>query len=104
MIYRNERPYPITLTNSITGETLVIRPQGLTPDLSDNIGKLYEGILIPLYTSPVPKNVQERIMSNELFEDTKLNDGFYEVSSETTEDGLQVLNEVKRGRGRPKKV
>lgn len=104
MIYRNDRPYAITLTNSVTGQTLVIHPRGLTPDLPENIGKLYEGTLVPLYTSPVSKNIQERIMSNELFEESKLNDGFYEVESDNVEDGLQVLNEVKRGRGRPKKI
>lgn len=104
MIYRNDRPYAITLTNSLTGQTLVIHPRGLTPDLPENVGKLYEGTLTPLYTSPVSKNVQERIMSNELFEDTQLNDGFYEVPLESNEEGLQVLNEVKRGRGRPKKI
>lgn len=103
MIYRNDRPYAITLSNAVTGETLVIRPQGLTPDLPENVGKIYEGVLVPLYTSPVSKNIQERMMSNELFEDTQLNDGFYEVESENSEEGLQVLNEVKRGRGRPKK-
>lgn len=104
MIYRNDRPYAITLTNSLTGQTLIIHPNGLTPDLPETVGKLYEGTLTPLYTSPVSKNVQERIISNELFEDTNLNDGFFEVPTDNVEDGLQVLNEVKRGRGRPKKI
>lgn len=105
MIYRNNRPYPISLLNESTGATYVIQPNGLTPDLPESLAQFYEGTLIPLYTSPVSKSVQAKIVDNELFETEEISDGLFEVESEDNKvEEVQILNEVKRGRGRPKKI
>lgn len=105
MIYRNNRPYPISLLNESTGATYVIQPNGLTPDLPESLAAFYEGTLIPLYTSPVSKSVQTKMVDNELFETEEFSDGLFEVESEDNKvEEVKILNEVKRGRGRPKKI
>jgi len=102
MIYRSTRPYPISLSNAVTGQHYVIEAYSLTPDLPEGMDKVYEGILVPLITpGKIVRGVGER--DSELFESSTVNDGFFESEEEDSE--LIPLNEtVKKGRGRPKKI
>ena len=101
MIYRNNRPFPITISNPKTGEQYIVESMGLTPKLPDGLDKMgYDNVLIPLYISEkIVRGVGER--DGELFEEYSGNDGLYESGDNDSE--LIPLNEAKRGRGRPKK-
>lgn len=106
MIYRNDRPHPITLLNEGTGQNYIIHSGQLTPDIPVEVGSKYVGTLTPMYVYDMPKNIASKVISEGLYETESVND-LFEVESESVEgnsEDVQVLNEVKRGRGRPKKI
>lgn len=106
MIYRNDRIYPITLLNESTGKTYIIHPGQLTPDIPEYVAADYTNILTPLFVAPIPQNIAAKVISEGLYETESVND-LFELESESIEGNLedvQVLNEVKKGRGRPKKI
>lgn len=111
MIYKNVRPFPIEVVNPRTGERRAIQPNGITPELPDGLENIYVGYLVPLLSSPIPESFRNIMQTNELFEtDSRETDGFFKHVDQLMENGgkkeetIQVLNEQKRGRGRPKKV
>lgn len=104
MIYRNDRVYPITLINESVGRTYIIHPGQLTPDIPEYVAAEYANILTPLYVAPVPEKIASKVISEGLYETETVNDLFEVESDENNAEEIQVLNEVKRGRGRPKKI
>lgn len=110
MIYKNIRPFPIEVVNPRTGEHRAIQPNGITPELPEGLERTYNGYLVPLFSSPVPQNFSKLLKTNELFEKEDISDGLFDVGNTLLENDEEkvsepiLLNEVKRGRGRPKKA
>jgi len=109
MIYRNIRPWPITIENKIYGTKYVIESQGLTPDLPESVARGYRGTLVEV-PSAGPKVIPTiKVLRNdgELFEQNASvipNELYEEIVDKPSENVEQVLNETKKGRGRPKKI
>lgn len=110
MIYRNVRPWPITIENKIYGTKYVVESQGLTPDLPEIVARDYRGTLVEV-PSAMPRVIPTVKVSRhdgELFEQNSSvipNELFEMIADKPVESGEeQVLNETKRGRGRPKKT
>ena len=109
MIYRNVRPWPITIENKIYGTKYVIESQGLTPDLPEIVGRDYRGTLVEVPNAGPRVIPTVKVLRNdgELFENTTSiipNELFEEIVDKEPTGQEQVLNEVKKGRGRPKKI
>ncbi len=101
MIYKNVRPFAIEIVNTVLNERYVIQPQGLTPEMPKGLDRgAYEGTLIPMIVESKIVRAKNDF-DGELFQEGFSNDGLYESQEES--DG-SLLNEVKRGRGRPKKI
>lgn len=87
MLFRNTRVYPIQLTNDL-GQTMIVQPTALC-ELPQEIGFRYDSLLEPVYLeAPVEINDVEEGITDEpsYIDETPINE------------------QIKRGRGRPKKV
>ena len=109
MIYRNVRSWPITIENKIYGTKYVIESQGLTPDLPEIVGRDYRGTLVEVPNAGPRVIPTVKVLRNdgELFEQNTsvIPNELYEMIADKPSSGdEQVLNETKKGRGRPKKI
>lgn len=87
MLFRNTRIYPIQLTND-KGQQIIVQPTALC-ELPQEIGFHYDSLLEPVYLeAPVEHNDVDEGMEQEP-----------EYLDETP-----IQEQMKRGRGRPKKV
>jgi hypothetical protein len=100
MIYRNKRVYPIQLTNEL-GKTIVIQPNELC-ELPESIGYIYDAMLEKVYLEAPTKITNDFFPIESIPTITEAN-YIDETVVETMED-TTLLNETKKGRGRPKKV
>lgn len=107
MIYRNVRYQAIEVV-SPEGRSVWVKPGELTPDLPESYQVTYFGYLQPIIVESVKPSPTIRFISEdrETFSTGNSfgNELYEEVKEETSPDVVQMLTEVKRGRGRPKKV
>lgn len=107
MIYRNVRYQPIEVI-SPDGRRFIVNPGELTPELPESYQVTYFGFLSPVITEAVRPSPTIRFLADdrELIEsgNTFSNELYEEVKEEVSPDAVQLLTEVKRGRGRPKKT
>lgn len=100
MLYRNKRIYPIQLTNEL-GKTIIVQPNEIC-DLPEGIGYIYDAILEKVYLeapTTLPNNIFPIESTLTPAEAEYIDETVIDDSTETV-----LLNEVKKGRGRPKKV
>jgi hypothetical protein len=107
MIYRNVRYQPIQVI-SPDGRSFLVGPGELTPELPDSYQVTYFGYLSPVITESVRPSPTVRFLADdrELISsgNTFSNELYEEVKDDVSPDTVQLLTEVKRGRGRPKKT